>query len=156
MSHKVILLILINILISSNILPAMIFTLLLIIGFADMSSIPISQEVGFYFLVCLWFFTMLLILICKICIFPYCYKNLSKNNFLFDYIEKIRLDKKFAIKILLSVIILDFCITYSYINIPCFSYMSLFNVFCFGGVFICYLSLIVWFKIKEKSSKNCG
>jgi len=25
-----------------------------------------------------------------------------------------------------------------------------------GGVFICYVSLILWFKIEEKLSKNCG
>ena len=156
MNYKVVFILLINLLISSNILPSIIFTVLLIIGFADLSSIPISQGVGFYILVCLWIITMLLTLISKICIFPYLYKKLSKNNFIFDYLEKIRLDKLYAIKILIFAFVLDFCITCSYILVSCVNYMTLFNIFCFGGVFICYLSLIVWFKISKKLTKSTG
>ena len=154
MNCKVVFILLINLLISSNILPSIIFTILLIIGFADLSSIPISQGVGFYILVCLWIITMLLTLISKICIFPYLYKKLSKNNFIFDYLEKIRMDKHLAVEILIFAIILDFSIAYSYIHITCLNYMSFVNLFCFGGVFICYLSLIIWFKIRNLINKS--
>lgn len=107
-----------------------------------------SQPVSDILLIAFFIF-MEILAIGKLFLFP----------FLFTFIAKKRNFDKFFVKkfiiIILSLALLTDLI-FLYIWYKFNFYILFFYILSFGGVFICYLSLIIWYKISKKLSKNCG
>ena len=127
--------IILNIILSSNII--------WIIGYFAILFLLISpsQPVSNILLI-VFFIFMEILAIGKLFLFPFLYTFIAqKRNF-----DKF-FDKKFII-IILSLALLTDCI-FIYIWYKFNSYIPFFYILSFGGVFICYLSLIIWFKIRN-------
>lgn len=148
---KIFFILALNILISSNILSGLVFHLLFL--YSDHPIFP-DGGVGFWLYVSLWIGVILLTLIAKICIFPVLYRYFTRGNYIFDFFEKIRTRPYFAIRVLFMSLVLDFSIhcfyNLSLFSQTCISFMALYEKFCFGGVFICYIFLIVYFAINQE------
>ncbi len=106
---------------------------------------------------------LLLYYVSKLFIFPLIYKFSKNNQYIANFFERIKKQKSFRYKVLLFsvladiIVILAFLVSLFLTDIKDFLQAFLFYFLIGGGgVFICYVSLILWFKIKEKSSKNCG
>lgn len=131
-----------NIILSSNII--WIIGNLAILFLLISPSQPVSD-----ILLIAFFIFMEILAIGKLFLFP----------FLFTFIAKKRNFDKFFVKkfiiIILSLALLTDLI-FLYIWYKFNFYILFFYIFSFGGVFICYLSLIIWYKISKKLSKNCG
>ena len=131
-----------NIILSSNII--WIIGNLAILFLLISPSQPVSD-----ILLIAFFIFMEILAIGKLFLFP----------FLFTFIAKKRNFDKFFVKkfiiIILSLALLTDLI-FLYIWYKFNFYILFFYILSFGGVFICYLSLIVWYKISKKLSKNCG
>ena len=132
--------VILNILLSSNIF--------WIIGYFVILFLLISpsQPVSDILLIAFFIF-MEILAIGKLFLFP----------FLFTFIAKKRNFDKFFVKkfiiIILSLALLTDLI-FLYIWYKFNFYILFFYILSFGGVFICYLSLIIWYKINKKLSKN--
>ena len=131
-----------NIILSSNII--WIIGNLAILFLLISPSQPVSD-----ILLIAFFIFMEILAIGKLFLFP----------FLFTFIAKKRNFDKFFVKkfiiIILSLALLTDLI-FLYIWYKFNFYILFFYILSFGGVFICYLSLIIWYKISKKLSKNCG
>ena len=135
------------------------YLIVLFISFEKYSNGKIVWGDNFFivFLLCI----LLVFFIFKLCIFPLIY-ILNKNNlYIHNFFEKIAHNQNFRNKVLVFACITDIIIIllfsaetflYSIKDLPfVFIVHSLFGL---GGVFICYLSLIIWFKIR-KHKINC-
>lgn len=130
-----------NIILSSNII--WIIGNLAILFLLISPSQPVSD-----ILLIAFFIFMEILAIGKLFLFPYLFTFIAK---------KINFDKFFVKKfiiIILSLALLTDTI-FLYIWYKFNSYIMFFYIFSFGGVFICYLSLIIWYKISKKLSKSC-
>ena len=131
-----------NIILSSNII--WIIGNLAILFLLISPSQPVSD-----ILLIAFFIFMEILAIGKLFLFP----------FLFTFIAKKRNFDKFFVKkfiiIILSLALLTDLI-FLYIWYKFNFYILFFYILSFGGVFICYLSLIIWYKISKNLSKNCG
>ena len=131
-----------NIILSSNII--WIIGNLAILFLLISPSQPVSD-----ILLIAFFIFMEILAIGKLFLFP----------FLFTFIAKKRNFDKFFVKkfiiIILSLALLTDLI-FLYIWYKFNFYVLFFYILSFGGVFICYLSLIIWYKVNKKLSKNCG
>ena len=131
-----------NIILSSNII--WIIGNLAILFLLISPSQPVSD-----ILLIAFFIFMEILAIGKLFLFP----------FLFTFIAKKRNFDKFFVKkfiiIILSLALLTDLI-FLYIWYKFNFYILFFYILSFGGVFICYLSLIIWYKVNKKLSKNCG
>ncbi len=129
-----------NIILSSNII--WIIGNLAILFLLISPSQPVSD-----ILLIAFFIFMEILAIGKLFLFP----------FLFTFIAKKRNFDKFFVKkfiiIILSLALLTDLI-FLYIWYKFNFYILFFYILSFGGVFICYLSLIIWYKINKKLSKN--
>lgn len=132
--------VILNILLSSNIF--------WIIGYFVILFLLISpsQPVSNILLLCFFIFLQILA-VGKLFLFP----------FLYTFIAKKREFDKFFVKnniiIMLSLALLsDFVFIYIWYKFEL--YILFLYILSFGGVFICYLSLIVWFKISKKLTKS--
>lgn len=67
------------------------------------------------------------------------------------YLEKF-FNKKYIITILSLALLIDCIFIYMWHKFN--FYIQLFYILSLGGVFICYLSLIVWFGITKKYNKQ--
>ena len=129
-----------NIILSSNII--WIIGNLAILFLLISPSQPVSD-----ILLIAFFIFMEILAIGKLFLFP----------FLFTFIAKKRnfdkfFDKKFIIIILSLALLTDAIFLYIWYKFN--SYIMFFYILSFGGVFICYLSLIIWYKISKKLSKK--
>lgn len=135
------------------------YLIVLFLSFEEYSNGKIVWEDNLFvvFLICI----LLIFCIFKLCIFPLIY-ILNKNNlYIHNFFEKIAHNKNFRNKVLFFACITDIIIImlflvealfYSIKDLPfVFIIHSLFGL---GGVFICYLSLIIWFKIRNLMNKS--
>ena len=107
-----------------------------------------SQPVSNILLIAFFIFIEILA-IGKLFLFPFLYLSITKKKNLEKFFNK-----KYIITILSLALLIDFifiCMWHKF-NF----YILLFYILSLDGVFICYLSLIIWYKINKKSSKNCG
>ena len=153
-----------NFLISSNLLfetllYGFLYTIYLIYR-SNKSIEPLGLMV-FYFLA-----FSILVWIFKILIFILLSQIKCKNTYMGQFFEKIKNDKKYKFKIVLYALLSDFlyifiipvclCIIKKTSIVDLLFFNILGSVLWGGGVTLSYLSLIIWFKINKKSSKNCG
>jgi|GEM_PF-2793012 hypothetical protein len=106
---------------------------------------------------------LLLYYVSKLFIFPLIYKFSKNNKYISNFFERIKKQKSFRYKVLFFSILTDIIVILAFLASSFLTDIKYFVqafVFYFliggGGVFICYVSLILWFKIEEKLSKNCG
>ena len=131
-----------NIILSSNII--------WIIGYFAILFLLISPSQPVSNILLIVFFIFIEILaIGKLFLFPFLYLSITKKKNLEKFFNK-----KYIISILSLALLIDFIFIYMWHKFN--FYILFFYILSFGGVFICYLSLIIWFKINKKSSKNCG
>ena len=135
------------------------YLIVLFLSFEEYSNGKIVWEDNLFvvFLICI----LLIFCIFKLCIFPLIYILNKNNSHIHNFFEKIVYDKNFRNKVLFFACITDTIIIllfsfetffYSIKNLPfVFIVHSLFGL---GGVFICYLSLIIWFKIRNLINKS--
>ena len=153
-----------NFLISSNLLfetllYGFLYTIYLIYR-SNKSIEPLGLMV-FYFLafsVLVWIF--------KILIFILLSQIKRKNTYMGQFFEKIKNDKKYKFKIVLYALLSDFlyifiipvclCIIKKTSIVDLLFFNILGSVLWGGGVTLSYLSLIIWYKVNKKLSKNCG
>lgn len=131
-----------NLILSSNIIWIIGYLLILFL------LVSPSQPVSIIFLI-VYFVILEILAIGKLFLFPFLCQFIYKNR----NSEEIFNKKNIAIMLTLAAMS---DIVFLYIWYKFNVYTLFFCIFSLGGVFICYLSLIVWFKIKEKSSKICG
>ncbi len=106
---------------------------------------------------------LLLYYVSKLFIFPLIYKFSKNNQYIGNFFEKIKKQKSFRYKVLLFSVLADIILILAFLASSFLTdikdFLQAFGFYFLiggGGVFISYLSLIVWFKMREKSSKNCG
>ena len=96
----------------------------------------------------------------KIIIFPLIYNIKSLNN-INNFLEKFATNKRFLIKILLSVLILDIIIymlseffeggKFIFNSKEILEDIKIVYLFCCGGVFPCYLFFLLWYKLTHRN-----
>ena len=129
-----------NIILSSNIIWVIGYLLILFLFISP------SQPVSNILLICFFVFLQILA-IGKLFLFPFLYLSITKKKNLEKFFNK-----KYIISILSLALLIDFIFIYMWHK---FNFYILFlYILSFGGVFICYLSLIIWYKINKKTSKN--
>ena len=130
---------LVNIILSSNII--------WIIGNLAILFLLISpsQPVSNILLICFFVFLQILA-IGKLFLFPFLYLSITKKKNLEKFFNK-----KYIISILSLALLIDFIFIYMWYKFN--FYILFFYILSFGGVFICYLSLIIWFKIKKHAGR---
>ena len=155
---------LLNFLISSNLLFETLLYVFLYTIYLIYRSNKNIEPLG---LMVFYFFAFsILVWIFKILIFILLSQIKRKNTYMGQFFEKIKNDKKYKFKVILSAILCDFlcvfiipiclCIIKKTSIVDLLFFDILGSVFWGGGVTLSYLSLIIWFKINKKSSKNCG
>ena len=105
-----------------------------------------SQPVSNILLIAFFIFIEILA-IGKLFLFPFLYLSITKKKNLEKFFNK-----KYIISILSLALLIDFIFIYMWHKFN--FYILFFYILSFGGVFICYLSLIIWYKINKKTSKN--
>ena len=114
----------------------------------------------------LWLFPLsLLLTICRFTFLPVFYKIIGKNNLIFVFLNNFK-NVSFSFKFLLFILFIDLIsvfLTLLLINVfsrnditinPDFFACFLFWTISWGGLFITYLSLIIWFKLKNIKQIN--
>ena len=124
-----------NIILSSNII--WIIGNLAILFLLISPSQPVSN-----ILLIVFFIFMEILAIGKLFLFPFLYLSITKKKNLEKFFNK-----KYIISILSLALLIDFIFIYMWQKFN--FYILFFYILSFGGVFICYLSLIIWFKIKK-------
>ena len=165
-----ILFLLFNFLISSNLLfetllYGFLYTIYLI--YRCNKNIEPLGLIVYYFLafsVLVWIFKVLIFIILS--------QIKHKDTYMEQFFERIKNERKYKFKIVLYALLSDFLCIFLTPIIESF----IFNIFsnnsseyidCFlsniaafvlwgGGVTLSYLSLIIWYKVNKKLSKNCG
>ncbi len=127
--------IILNIILSSNII--WIIGNLAILFLLISPSQPVSN-----ILLIVFFIFMEILAIGKLFLFPFLYLSITKKKNLEKFFNK-----KYIISILSLALLIDFIFIYMWQKFN--FYILFFYILSFGGVFICYLSLIIWFKIKK-------
>ena len=129
-----------NIILSSNIIWVIGYLLILFLFISP------SQPVSNILLIAFFIFIEILA-IGKLFLFPFLYLSITKKKNLEKFFNK-----KYIISILSLALLIDFIFIYMWHKFN--FYILVFYILSFGGVFICYLSLIIWYKINKKTSKN--
>ena len=124
-----------NIILSSNIIWIIGYLLILFLFISP------SQPFSNILLICFFVFLQILAL-GKLFLFPFLYLSITKKKNLEKFFNK-----KYIISILSLALLIDFIFIYMWQKFN--FYILFFYILSFGGVFICYLSLIIWFKIKK-------
>ena len=127
--------IILNIILSSNII--WIIGNLAILFLLISPSQPVSN-----ILLIAFFIFIEILAIGKLFLFPFLYLSITKKKNLEKFFNK-----KYIITILSLALLIDFIFIYMWHKFN--FYILFFYILSFGGVFICYLSLIIWFKIKK-------
>ena len=131
--------IILNIILSSNII--WIIGNLAILFLLISPSQPVSN-----ILLIVFFIFMEILAIGKLFLFPFLYLSITKKKNLEKFFNK-----KYIISILSLALLIDFIFIYMWQKFN--FYILFFYILSFGGVFICYLSLIIWFKIKKHAGR---
>ena len=157
-----ILFLLFNFLISSNLLfetllYGFLYTIYLI--YRCNKNIEPLGLIVYYFLafsVLVWIFKVLIFIILS--------QIKHKDTYMEQFFERIKNERKYKFKVILSAILCDFlcvfiipiclCIIKKTSIVDLLFFDILGSVFWGGGVTLSYLSLIIWFKINKKLSKN--
>ncbi len=129
-----------NIILSSNIIWVIGYLLILFLFISP------SQPVSNILLIAFFIFIEILA-IGKLFLFPFLYLSITKKKNLEKFFNK-----KYIISILSLALLIDFIFIYMWHKFN--FYILFFYILSFGGVFICYLSLIIWYKINKKNIKK--
>lgn len=99
---------------------------------------------------------LLLYYVSKLFIFPLIYKFSKNNQYISNFFERIKKQKSFRYKVLLFSFLADIIVILAFLaSLFLTDIKDFLQAFVFyfliggGGVFICYLSLILLFKIEE-------
>ena len=160
--------ILFNLLISSNLLFVFLLLTFFYIFLMFYSLINGLEPFGLAIWISLFF--VFFVWIFKVLIFIILSQIKHKDTYMAQFFEKIKNEQKYKFKVVLYALLSDFLCIFLTPIIETF----IFNIFpnnsseyidCFlsnivafvlwgGGVFICYLSLIIWFKIRNLMNKS--
>ena len=154
--------ILFNLLISSNLLFGFLLLTFLYIFLMFYSLINGLEPFGLAIWISLFF--VFFVWIFKILIFILLSQIKRKNTYMAQFFEKIKNDKKYKFKVVLYAILCDFlcifiipiciCIIKKTSIVDLLFFDILGSVFWGGGVTLSYLSLIIWFKIRNLMNKS--
>ena len=107
-----------------------------------------------------------LVWIFKVLIFIILSQIKHKDTYMEQFFERIKNERKYKFKIVLYALLSDFlcifiipvclCIIKKTSIVDLLFFNILGSVLWGGGVTLSYLSLIIWYKISKKLSKNCG
>ena len=155
---------LLNFLISSNLLfkISLLFLIYIIISIYpfkyDGEPFGLAIWIALFFVLFVWIF--------KILIFILLSQVKRKDTYMGQFFERIKNNCKYKFKVILYALLCDFlclfiiptclCIIKKTAVVDLLFFDILGSVFWGGGITLSYVSLILWFKIKEKLSKNCG
>ncbi len=137
------------------------YLIVLFIAFEEYSNdtFILGDNLFVVILLCLLF----LFFIFKLCIFPLIYILNKNNSSIHNFLKKITLEKSFRNRVLFFacitdiIVILLFSLETLFYSIKDFPFAFIFHsIIGLGGVTLSYLSLIIWYKINKKLSKNCG
>ena len=153
-----------NFLVSSNLLFKLLLYVFIYAIYLIYRNNKNIEPLGLFVFYCLIFF--LLVWIFKILIFILLSQVKYKDTYMRQFFERIKNNGKYKFKVILYALLCDFlcifiiptclCIIEKTSIVDLLFFEILGSVFWGGGITLSYLSLIVWFKIKEKSSKNSG
>lgn len=107
-----------------------------------------------------------LVWIFKVLIFIILSQIKHKDTYMEQFFERIKNERKYKFKIVLYALLSDFlcifiipvclCIIKKTSIVDLLFFNILGSVLWGGGVTLSYLSLIIWYKVNKKLSKNCG
>ena len=158
---------LLNLAISSNLLFIVLFFIVYYSILCAYSLKPDGEPLGMA--VYIIFFFMIFVWLSKVSIFIILAHKGKQNSYISQFFDKIKFEKNFRYKILLLAILCDYLfhrIVPAVLNFAGYilkdlnsvcshmadSYGLLFPAWL-GGVFVCYLSLVVWFWITKRLGK---
>ena len=156
--------ILFNLLISSNLLFDFLLLTFLSVFLVFYSLINGLEPFGLAIWISLFF--VFFVWIFKVLIFIILSQIKHKDTYMAQFFERIKNERKYKFKIVLYALLSDFlcifiipvclCIIKKTSIVDLLFFNILGSVLWGGGVTLSYLSLIIWYKISKKLSKNCG